>query len=145
MTKAPFGGAATGANLTTDRGKRGTKRSQLCDGHGLPLAIAVAGANVHDTRLVAPTLDAIVIARPEPSEEAPQHLCLDAGYVGDKTEQAVTQRTYVAHVRPRGRKRLMPVALIEQEAASLGGGTAAFLAQSLPTFAGAMGKAHPDL
>jgi len=27
MTKAPFGGAATGAN-PTDRGKRGTKRSQ---------------------------------------------------------------------------------------------------------------------
>ena len=101
MTKAPFGGAATGAN-PTDRGKRGTKRSQLCDGHGLPLAIAVEGANVHDTKLVAATLDAIVIARPEPSEEAPQHLCLDAGYVGDKTEQVVTQRKYVAHVRPRG-------------------------------------------
>ncbi len=27
MTKAPFGGAATGAN-PTDRGKRGTKRSK---------------------------------------------------------------------------------------------------------------------
>ncbi len=35
MTKAPFGGAATGAN-PTDRGKRGTKRSQLSDGRGMP-------------------------------------------------------------------------------------------------------------
>jgi len=45
MTKAPFGGAATGRN-PTDRGKRGTKRSTLCEGHGLPLAVVVAGANM---------------------------------------------------------------------------------------------------
>ena len=53
MTKAPFGGAATGAN-PTDRGKRGTKRSTLCEGHGLPLAVVVAGANVPDMKLAAP-------------------------------------------------------------------------------------------
>src|SRR5947209_5047005 len=55
MTKAPLGGGATGAN-PTDRGKSGTKRSQFCEGHGLPLALALDGANIHDTRLVAPTL-----------------------------------------------------------------------------------------
>jgi putative transposase len=46
MTTAPFGGAATGANPTArgKRGtnKRGTKRSQLCEGHGLPLGVVVA-------------------------------------------------------------------------------------------------------
>jgi putative transposase len=47
MTKAPFGGAATGAN-PTDRGKRGTKRSLLTDGEGIPLPIVAAGANRHD-------------------------------------------------------------------------------------------------
>ena len=97
MTKAPFGGAATGAN-PTDRGKRGTKRSTLSDGHGLPLAIAVAGANVHDTQLVAQTLDAIVGERPAGTE---QHLCLDAGYVGPKTAAVVEAHDYQAHVRPR--------------------------------------------
>jgi putative transposase len=99
MTKAPLGGGATGPN-PTDRAKRGTKRSQLCEGHGLPLAIAVDGANVHDTRLVAPTLDAIVITRPEPSEKTPQHLCLDAAYVGGKTQEVIDQHQYVAHIRP---------------------------------------------
>jgi transposase len=79
MTKAPFGGAATGAN-PTDRGKRGTKRSTLCEGYGLPSAIVVAGANVPDMKLTAPTLDALVVARPEPTAAQPQHLCLDAGY-----------------------------------------------------------------
>lgn len=71
----------------------------------MPLAIAVDGANVHDTRLVAPTLDALVIARKTPSEQAPQHLCLDAGYVGEKTQEVVEQRQYIAHVRPRDEER----------------------------------------
>src|SRR5947209_10040257 len=104
MTKAPLGGGATGPN-PTDRGKSGTKRSQLCEGHGLPLSIAVDGANVHDTRLGEPTLDGIVIARPVPSEKAPQNLCLDAAYVGDKTEQVVKQHTYIAHIRSKDEDR----------------------------------------
>ena len=99
MTKAPLGGEATGPN-PTDRGKRGTKRSELSDGHGLPLAIAVDGANVHDNRLAAPTLDGVVIARKTPSEQAPQHLCLDAGYVGEKTKEVIDQHQYIAHIRP---------------------------------------------
>ena len=101
MTKAPFGGAATGAN-PTDRGKQGTKRSMLCDGQGIPLAVTVEGANVHDTRLVAKTLDTLVIARPVISDEHTQHLCLDAGYVGPKTAAIVVEHGYTPHVRPRG-------------------------------------------
>ena len=103
MTKAPFARAATAVaegigHNPTDRGKYGTKRSTLSEGHGLPLAIAVAGANVHDTNLVAETLDGIIIARPS----SEQHLCLDAGYVGPQTAQTVADHEYVAHVRPRG-------------------------------------------
>jgi putative transposase len=104
MTKAPFGGAATGAN-PTDRGKRGTKRSTLSEGHGLPVAIVVAGANVPDMKLAAPTLDALVVQRPEPTVERPQHLCLDAGYDYDLPRFAAEQRRYVAHIRPRGEDR----------------------------------------
>ena len=70
------------------------------DGHGFPLAIAVDGANVHDNRLAAPTLDRIVIERPEPGEKAPQHLCLDAAYVGEKTKEVIDQHHYIAHIRP---------------------------------------------
>src|SRR5258708_14689384 len=46
MTKAPLGKDATGPN-PTDRGKRGTKRSLLTDEAGIPLALAVDGANRH--------------------------------------------------------------------------------------------------
>jgi putative transposase len=75
---APFGGAATGAN-PTDRGKQGTKRSQLSDARGMPLAVMVAGANRNDRKVVEGTLESIRVARPTPTGEAPQHLCLDAG------------------------------------------------------------------
>lgn len=104
MTKAPFGGAATGAN-PTDRGKRGTKRSTLCEGHGLPLGVAVAGANRHDMKLVEATVDAVVVARPTPTDEQPQGLCLDAGYDYDAVREQVTARGYTPHIRPRGEDR----------------------------------------
>jgi len=45
-------------------GKRGTKRSLLVDAHGIPLSILVSGANRHDARLLTPTLDRLVVARP---------------------------------------------------------------------------------
>lgn len=101
MTKAPFGGAATGPN-PTDRGKRGTKRSTLCEGHGLPLAVVVAGANVPDMKLTAPTLDALILPRPD----APSHLCLDKGYDYDLSRYAATMRGYALHLRTRGEERL---------------------------------------
>ena len=72
----PFGGDATGPN-PTDRGKKGTKRSLLTEGNGVPIAVVVAGANRHDMKLLADTIDAVVVERPEPTEENPQHLCAD--------------------------------------------------------------------
>jgi hypothetical protein len=54
MTKAPLGGAGTGAS-PTDRGKKGTKRSISTDGKGIPLSVTVDGANRHDKKLVKGT------------------------------------------------------------------------------------------
>jgi len=106
MTKAPFGGGATGPN-PTDRGKEGTKRSTLTEGAGIPLAVVVAGANRTDMKLLAATLDGIVIARPAPTDEAPQHLSLDAGYDYAVTRAEVSARGYSAHIRPRGEERAL--------------------------------------
>jgi len=96
MTKAPLGGEATGPN-PTDRAKSGTKRSVVVDGGGVPLGLVVEGAHRHDAPLLEPTLDAILIRRPVPTPEQPQHLCLDNGYKGAPPEQAATQRGYVLH------------------------------------------------
>ncbi len=90
-------GKKTGKN-PTDRGKLGVKRSTLIDGRGVPLAVAVEGANVPDQKLLADTLDAIPVARPEPTRIKPQHLCLDKGYTGEPVDRQVRQRGYTPHV-----------------------------------------------
>ncbi len=64
----------------TDRGKKGTKRSVIVDQDGGPTGLVIAGAHVNDHKLLEATIEAIVIERPEPTAEEPQHLCLDKGY-----------------------------------------------------------------
>ena len=81
----------------------GTKRSVLTDEKGLPLAVVLSGANTHDVKLLEETLDHIVTVRPEPEEDHPQNLCLDAGYTG--SQEKVEQRGYIPHIRPRGEKK----------------------------------------
>ena len=72
------------------------------DERGVPLSIVVEAANVHDVKLLEKTLDGVVIERPEPTEENPQNLCLDAGYTGEEHEKTVAERGYILHLRPRG-------------------------------------------
>src|SRR4051794_15957117 len=100
-----FWGDLTGPN-PTDRGKNGVKRSLLVEADGGPLAVVVAGANVRDDKLLAATLDAIVVERPKPTEEAPQHLCLDKGYDNQPTRELVEEREYVPHIRRIGEEKL---------------------------------------
>jgi putative transposase len=97
ITKAPLGGEATGAN-PTDRAKRGTKRSLLVEARGVPLAIEVGPAQRHDVKLLAATLDGVVMERPVPSEEEKQHLCLDKAYSGEPAQEVGQQRSYEVHV-----------------------------------------------
>lgn len=104
MTKAPFGGAATGPN-PTDRGKKGTKRSLLTDGAGIPLALIIDGANRHDVKLLSATLEGLVVSRPDPTQK-PQHLCLDAAYDSTPVYRELLDRHYVPHVRSRGEEQL---------------------------------------
>jgi putative transposase len=101
MPPAPCGGAATGPNPTA-RGQQGVRRRLWPAGAGIPLAVAVAGANRHDMKLVAATRAGLAIARPAPTAGAPQHLCLDAGYDYDAVRAEVAARGYIAHSRSRG-------------------------------------------
>jgi putative transposase len=85
-----------------DRGKLGTKRRVLTDGHGLPLGVAVDGAKRHEMNLVDATLEAILIKRPEPALTWPQPLCLDKGYDDDAVRETLEAWGYTAHIRCRG-------------------------------------------
>jgi putative transposase len=74
----------------------------LIDGRGVPLAAAVDGANVHDQKLLAATLDGVAVTRPAVAPYRPQHLCLDKGYAGEPVEQEVRRRGYLLHVPAKG-------------------------------------------
>jgi putative transposase len=78
----------------------------------------VDGANRNDDKLLAATLDGIVIARPaseeeeeeeeegeEEEEELREHLCLDAGYDSEAVQGEVDLRGYETHIRPRVKER----------------------------------------
>jgi putative transposase len=82
------------------------KRRLLVEAAGGPLAVVIAGANVHDTKLLAATLDAIVVERPRPTPERPQHLCLDLGYDNPTGASAVASHYYLAHLRRIGLEQL---------------------------------------
>lgn len=53
-------------------------------------------------KLTKPTLDAIVVARPEATEQNPQHICLDKGYDFDEVRELVADFGYTAHIKARG-------------------------------------------
>ncbi len=53
----PKGDFAAGPN-PTDQGKPGTKRHLVVDANGTPLGLRLSGANCHDSRMLAATLEA---------------------------------------------------------------------------------------
>ena len=76
----------------------------LVEGGGGPLAICIAGANVHDTKRLASPLDAIVVERPQP-QEVEQHLSLDKGYDTPTGHQAAREAGSIAHIRRIGEEK----------------------------------------
>jgi transposase len=74
------------------------KRSLLVEKDGGPLAITIAGANVPDAKLLDRTISAIVLERPEPEPDYPQHLCPDKGYDNDDGWGACVDHDYTPHI-----------------------------------------------
>lgn len=102
-----FWGDLIGPN-PTDRAKPGTKKSVVVEADGGPLGAVVAGANVHDTKLLAATLAAIIVPRSQPTADAPQHLCLDKAYDNPTGHRVVAAHDYVSHIRRIGEERWGP-------------------------------------
>jgi putative transposase len=86
----------------TDRGTIGTQRSVLTDGSGVPIGLAVDGANRHDFKLTRETIERIAIERPDPPAEAPQGMCLDKGYDDDEVRDLLSEFGFTAHIHARG-------------------------------------------
>lgn len=94
-------GKKTGPN-PTDRAKKGTKRSIVTEASGVPVGVAVDGANRNDFKMARETIESIPIQRPRPTPSAPQGMCLDKGYDYDEVEALLREFKFTAHIRRRG-------------------------------------------
>lgn len=94
-------GKKTGPN-PTDRAKGGSKRSLLTEANGIPVGLAVAGANVNDFKLLRETVESVPVARPRPTRQKPQNLCLDKGYDYQEPRELVAAFKFTAHIKARG-------------------------------------------
>ena len=74
----------------------------LTEGNGVPIGLAVAGANRNDFKLVRETLESIPVERPDPGGGQRQGLCLDKGYDYDEVRALLVEFGYTAHIRSRG-------------------------------------------
>ena len=62
----------------------------MTEAAGVPVGLAVDGANRHDKKLVEATLESIPVERPDPTPEEPQGMCLDKGYDYDDIRDLVS-------------------------------------------------------
>ncbi|AMA00367.1 IS5-like element ISCgl6 family transposase [Corynebacterium glutamicum] len=90
IVKAPCGGEVAG-RFPVDR-EKGTKRSLMVDGHGIPIGCVVAGANRHDLPLLAATLDTLGRFGGSLPDQITVHL--DAGYDSKKTRRLLSEFGY---------------------------------------------------
>ncbi|MFJ7059628.1 IS5 family transposase [Streptomyces microflavus] len=100
ITKAPGGGEAAGRS-PVDRGKQDLKRLGMTDGYGIPLGRVLAGANRHDSPLLAPTLDLLDGLGPLPDEVT---VHLDAGYDSNKIRALLDERGLHGRIAHKGEK-----------------------------------------
>jgi transposase len=68
----------------------------------VPVGLAHDGANRHDQKLLAATINSIPIARPAPTLEAPQGLCLDRAYDARSMHELADEHGFTPHIRSRG-------------------------------------------
>ena len=71
---------------------------------GVPVGLAVDGANRNDMKLVEETLKSIPVDRSEPTPAEPQGMCMDKGYDYDEVRELVKEFGFTAHIPQRGKE-----------------------------------------
>jgi transposase len=100
------GGRRTGPN-PTDKGKAGSKRHVVADRGGVPLAVVLSAANVHDSKVLEEAVDAIEpIKRPhgQPGRprKRPKKLHADKAYDSSRCREALRKRNITPRIARRG-------------------------------------------
>jgi len=100
------GGQRTGPN-PTDKGKAGSKRHVVSDRGGIPLAVVLTAANVHDSKVLEEAVDAIEPikrprGRPGRPRRRPKKLHADKGYDFQRCRAALRKRGITPRIARRG-------------------------------------------
>lgn len=74
----------------------------LTDASGIPIGLAVDGANRNDFKLVGDTISQSPARRPIPTRSEPQNICLDKGYDYDEAREVLAWFRFTPHIRCRG-------------------------------------------
>jgi transposase len=101
------GGEKVGKN-PTDRGKPGSKRHLVSDREGIPLAVVLTAANVHDSKVFEEIVDQIEPIRrpagkPGRPRKRPAKLHADKGYDFPRCRKALRERGIKARIARRGK------------------------------------------
>ena len=97
------GGSLTGPN-PVDRGKSGSKIHVLTDRNGLPLALAVSAANLHDSQALEPLVQGIpkIRSRRGPRRRKPAKLHADKAYDIPDCHRILRERRIGDRIARRG-------------------------------------------
>ncbi len=101
--RAKKGGSLTGPN-PTDRAKAGSKIHVLTDRAGLPLALGVSAANLHDSQALEPLVQGIpkIRSRRGPRRRKPAKLHADKAYDTPDCHRALRERGIGDRIARRG-------------------------------------------
>lgn len=93
----------TGPN-PVDRGRAGSKIHIVSDGAGLPLAVGVPAANLHDSQALKPMLMAIprIRSRRGPRRFRPAKLHADKAYDVDELRRRLRERGTIPRIARKG-------------------------------------------
>ena len=97
------GGEETGPN-PVDRGRAGSKRHVVTDRGGVPLAVALTGANVHDSKVFEGLVDSVEPVKGEKGRprRRPEKLHADKGYDYPRCRKALRKLGIKARIARRG-------------------------------------------
>ena len=87
-------GEKRGSAIGPTRRGKGSKIMAISDGHGLPLAVHVASASPHETKLVEATLERRFFA------DLPERLIGDRAYDGDRLDERLMQHYGIEMIAP---------------------------------------------
>jgi transposase len=92
----------------TDRGKPGSKRHVVSDRGGVPLAVVLSAANVHDSKVFEEIVDEIELikrqaGKPGRPRKRPAKLHADKGYDFPSCRKVLRERDIKARIARRGK------------------------------------------